>query len=246
MVASTLRARLGAASIALAAGLVAAAAGAQPLPRPAPPPDPVVVLPARADPVTFDVGVRIGGAGRIGEAPAFSVTSRGAFVLGVGVAVAPSPRFSVGLAYEHSGLGSEQGAGELGVLYLDRTMDSLWATLRLSLLRVDGFSLGITLGPGLVWQSVDAAGVTYDGTTSFQPTPFRCSATDSAGFGLRAGLGAEVHLSDGFVLSVDAVADELRLGSDSIGTCAPGAGSTALFGARAGLAYRFDVSRYLR
>ena len=246
MVASTLPARLLAGSVAFAVGLGAAVAGAQPVPRPVAPPDPVVVLPAPADPVTVDVGVRIGGAGRIGDAPAFSITNRGAFMLGVGVAVAPSPRISIGLAYEHSGLGSEHGAGDLGVVDVDRTTDSLWATLRLSLVRVDGFSLGVTLGPGLVWQSVDATGITYDGATSWQPTPFRCTGTDSVGLGLRAGVGAEVALGSGFVLSVDATADELRLGDDAIGTCAPGAGSTALFGARAGLAYRFDVSRYLR
>ena len=96
-----------------------------------------------------------------------------------------------------------------------------------------------------MWQHVEANVIAYGGTAGI-PDVFRCEDTAGAGLGLRAGIGAEVRLGEGFVLSVDAVADELRLSSDPIGTCAPGAGSTAMLGARAGLAYRFDVSRYLR
>ena len=53
-----------------------------------------------------------------------SVSSRTGFLIGVGVAVAPSPRFSVGLTYEHAELGSEHGAGDLGTVDVDRSLDA--------------------------------------------------------------------------------------------------------------------------
>jgi opacity protein-like surface antigen len=227
---------LAAASVLLAAG----GAGAQTGPG-----EPPVKLPAPPEPVMLDVGVRFGGAVRLGDAPAFSITQRGGAVLGVGVGVAPSPRWLVGVAYEHTDIGTERGDGDLASVDLSRSLDSVWATVRLNLYQTEHFAIGVSIGPGLVWQHVDANVIVYGGTAGI-PDVFRCEDTAGVGLGLRAGVGAEARLGEGFVLSLDAVADELRLSSDAIGTCAPGAGSTALLGARAGLGWRFDVSRYLR
>ncbi len=217
---------------------------AQPVPGVPPPPEPVV-LPSPPDPVTLDVGVRLGGAFRSGSAPAFSVGTRTGFMMGAGVAIAPSPRFAIGVAYERSGLGSEHGQGDLGIVDVERSLDSLWATLRLSLVRFERVSIGVTLGPGLVWQHAQANVLLYGGTAG-RPDVYTCADSGGPGLGLRAGVGAEVRLAGGFYFSLDATADELRLSSDPLGTCAPGAGSTALFGVRGGLSYRFDLTRNLR
>jgi hypothetical protein len=190
-----------------------------------------------------ELGLRFGGAIRIGDAPSFAITGRSGTMVGAGIGIAPSPLFAIGLAYEHTSLGSEQGAGDLGIVELTRSLDSLWATLRLSLYHGDWVGLGITLGPGFVWQNVDASAIVLSNT---QTTSFACSDTGGPALGLRAGLGAEVYLGHGFVFSLDAVIDELRLSSDAVGTCAPGAGSTAVFGVRGGFAYRLDVSRQTR
>ncbi len=113
--------------------------------------------PPSTDPVTAEIGVHLGGAYRLGEAPAFGIVNRGGAVAGAGVAVAPSPRFSFGLAYEHVGLGNEHGAGGLAVVDLRRTIAGVWATVRLTILRVDWFALGWSpSAPGLAWQHVDA------------------------------------------------------------------------------------------
>jgi hypothetical protein len=237
--------RLAAAALSVALGLVASTGRAQPVPFTPLPADPPIVLPPRPDPVLFELGVRLGGLVRIGDAPSFSIDSRTGFLLGVGVSIAPSPRFSIGLTYEHAELGSEHGEGDLGTVDVDRSLDSLWATLRLNLFRVDGFALAVVLGPGLVWQHEDANAFAFDGT-DWRPDAFRCTATDGPGLGLRAGLGAELHLGGGFVLNLDGTIDELRLSSDALDTCAPGAGSTAVVGVRGGFSYRVDVSRYVR
>ncbi len=238
-------ARHAVAALSLAAGLAASGVRAEPSPASSLPPEPPITLRPRPDPVLLELGVRLGGGFRLGDAPSFSVASRTGFVVGVGVAVVPSPRFSLGLWYEHSELGTEHGEGDLGTVDVDRSTDSLWAMLRLNLFRIDGFALALMLGPGLVWQHEDTNAFAFDGT-DWRPDAFRCSATDGPGLGLRAGLGAELHLGGGFVLNLDGTADELRLSSDALGTCAPGAGSTAVIGVRGGLSYRLDVSRYVR
>jgi hypothetical protein len=197
------------------------------------------------DPVTLEVGLRLGGSYRLGDAPAFSVTGRGAPLLGVGLAVAPSTRFSIGLAYEHAGIGTEHGEGDLGVVDVGRSTDALWGTVRITLFHNDWISLGITLGPGLVWQSVVADVIAYGGA-AFQPDVYRCNETGGPGLGLRGAVGVEVRPGGGFFFALDALLDELRLGDSPLGTCAPGAGSTALLGARGSFGYRFDVSRFVR
>jgi hypothetical protein len=212
--------------------------------------EPPIVLPAPADPINLDVGVRLGGSFRIGDAANFPISSRTGALFGLGVALAPSPRFSVGLAYEHGELGTEHGDGDLGIVDVDRSTDSLWATVRLTLFRVDPLAVVVTLGPGLVWQHEDADILALDPNFGV-PSAFRCTATDGPSLGLRAGLGADVHLGGGFYFNLDTVVDEMRLtsgtlASDTLGTCAPGAGSTTVFGVRGGLSYRFDVSRYAR
>jgi hypothetical protein len=212
---------------------------------PATPASPAIVLPPPPEPILFDVGVRVGGSGRLGDSSSLPIASRGGATVAVGVAIAPSPRYAVGIAYEHGELGTEHGEGDAAILDLDRSMDSLWASVRVSLFRNDRFMLGVLLGPGLVWQHVHASAIVFGGTEG-RPDTFACTETSGPGLGLRAGVGAEVKLGGGFFFSLDALIDELRLASDLLGTCAPGAGSTAVLGARAGFAYRFDVSRIVR
>jgi hypothetical protein len=233
--------RLAAGLLALAAGLASPPAGALPPPSSVTEP---MGPPPKPDPITFDVGVRIGGAGRVGSSSSLPITNRGGEMFGVGVALAPSPRFSVGLSYEHSGLGSERGVGDVADVAVDRSLDALWATLRLGVLKLDGFDLGVTLGPGLAWQHASADVIVFDPTGA--PTTFRCSDSGSASLSLRLGLGVAARIAEHVWFTADATFDNLHLSSDPLGTCAPGAGSASLLGLRAGFAYRADVSRFTR
>ncbi len=197
------------------------------------------------DPITLDVGVRLGGAYRFGDGPAFPITGRSGAIVGAGITLAPSSRWAVALAYERSGLGDEHATGELGDVAVSRTIDAVWASLRLTLFRFDPVAITLTLGPGLAWQHADADVIAFQ--TGTRPDVFRCQESGGPGLGLRAGIGAEVRLGGSVFLSADAVLDNLRLSSDPLGDCAvPGAGSVTLFGGRAAISYRFDVSRYTR
>ncbi len=194
--------------------------------------------------------MRLGGSFRVGAAANYPVASSTGAQFGVSAAVAPSPRVAVGLAFEHGELGTEHAEGSLGTVDVDRSLNGLWATVRLTLLRIDPVTLAITLGPGLVWQQEDASIVALD--TNFGPLrAYRCTAWDGPSLGLRAGLGADIHLGGRFYFNLDTVIDELRLsggtlGSDDLGTCALGAGSTTVAGVRGGFSYRLDVSRFAR
>ena len=55
-----------------------------------------------------------------------------------------------------------------------------------------------------------------------------------------------MNLGGGVFFNLDGVIDELCLSADPLGTCAPGAGSTALLGVRGGFTYKVDVTRYVR
>jgi hypothetical protein len=233
--------RLAGAAIALAAGLGSPPAGALPPPASVTAP---VTPPAKPDPITLDLGPRIGGAGRLGSSASLPITNRGGEIFGVGVALAPSPRFTVGLSYEHSGLGGERGVGDVADIAVGRSLDALWATLRLDVLKLDGFDLGVTVGPGIAWQHASADVIVFDPTGV--PSTFLCSDSGSASLGLRAGLGIAARITEHVWFTADAVFDNLHLSSDPLGSCALGAGTVSLLGLRAGFVYRLDVSRFVR
>jgi hypothetical protein len=218
-----------------------------------PPPDPGKLDEATTNPLpqapktpaTVDLGLRLGGGLRLGSGSSLPITDRGSAMIGASVAFAPSPSYTFGLAYEHSSLGHEGGSGDAADIELARSIDAVWATLRLNLVHTDGFAFAAVIGPGLVWQHVDASVIVLDPGGS-GPTVFRCTDSDSVGFGLRAGLGIEAQLSEHAWFTTDALIDNLRLSSDPIGSCAGGAGSVPLLGLRVGIVYKIDVSRSVR
>lgn len=197
------------------------------------------------DPVRVDLGLHLGGVYRAGDAPAFPITDRAGASFGVSAFVAPSRRFSFGLAFEHAGLGSEKAEGELGSLTITRDLNLLWAGLRMHVITTDAVRIGLLIGPGLAWQGVDAGGLLTPGI-GVLPSAYSCSAGDSANLALRAGLGARFMLGSGFSFLVDASFDNVRLASDVIGDCAPGAGTVSLIGARVGFGYELDVTSFVR
>ena len=212
------------------------------------PPLPADIAPpstAPADPITLDFGPQAGFGYRFSGSAGFPIGNRSGGVLGGSIAVSPSRSYSVALRYEHSALGSEHGAGDVAHVDLTRSLDVVWASLRLAFLRTDRFLVLAQLGPGLAFQHVDASALVYRGAGR-APAPFSCGETAGPDLGLRAGLGLEARLNRSLWVSLDTVVDNLRLSSDPLGTCAPGAGSVALVGLRLGFTYRLDVSRFLR
>jgi len=196
-------------------------------------------------PVLIDVGLHLGGVHRIGDAPAFPITGRAGVSFGVSADVSPSARYSIGLAFEHAGLGSERAEGDFGSVDVARDLNVLWAGLRVYLLHTETVSLGVLIGPGLAWQGVSANGLLTPGI-GVLPSAFACAAGDSANLALRAGLGARFALGSGISFLADASVDNVRLTSEVLGDCAPGAGTVTLIGARVGFAYQFDVTSYVR
>ena len=200
---------------------------------------------APPEPVGIDLGLHLGGVYRAGDAPAFPITDRAGVSFGVSAFVAPSRRFSFGLAFEHAGLGGEQAEGELGKLTITRDLNVLWAGLRVFMINTQVVRVGLLIGPGLAWQGVRADGLLTPGI-GVLPSVYSCSAGDSANLALRAGLGAQIALGSGFSFLADASFDNVRLASDVIGDCAPGAGTVSLIGARVGFGYQLDVTSYVR
>ncbi len=198
-------------------------------------------------PVPLDVAARLGASVRLGDAPNFPIDTRAGASVGLSIFAAPSPRFSLGLSYEHTELGSERGGrSDAERIEVGRTMEALLAGLRLHLWNGELVRLWAMIGPGLAWQRASAGGFVSAGFGR-RPIGLRCSATGGPDLALRAGVGAEFELGSGLWFVADAVLDNARLSSDAVDDCVLGAGAVTLFGMRAGFAYRFDdVGRYLR
>jgi hypothetical protein len=179
----------------------------------------------------------------VGEAPAFALAERGGLALAVAAFVSRSPHFSLGLSYEHVGLGRERG-GDADPDWVDvaRALDALWASVEAHLASAPRVRLSLLIGVGLVWQHADVSAVLSQGVG--RPLlPIQCSGSDAANFGFRAGLGAEFVIGNGVSFVADALVDNIRLSTDPLDGCVLGAGTTTLLSARAGFAYRFDPIR---
>jgi hypothetical protein len=200
---------------------------------------------APPEPVLIDLGLHLGGVHRAGDSASFPITERGGVSFGASAFVAPSRRFSFGLAFEHAGLGSEKAEGELGSLTITRDLNVLWAGLRANLISNEVLRFGVLIGPGLAWQGVRADGLLTPGI-GVSPSAYSCAGGDSANLALRAGIGAQIALGSGFSFLADASFDNVRLTSDILGDCAPGAGTVSLIGGRVGFGYQLDVTSYVR
>jgi hypothetical protein len=231
-------------TMAVAVALLAGEARAQGVPPPLPQPAPLV-LPPPPDPVFLDLGLRVGGALRIGSSSSVPVATRNGGMMGIAASIAPSRRISIGVSYEHAGIGTERGTGDASSADIARSLDEIFATLRLAFFDDGVASFGFLVGPGLAWQHAHVDGVLF-GATPAASTPFSCTENGGPDVGVRLGVGTQVKLGRRFVLGIDAVFDALHLSSDPLGTCIPGAGSMVVFGGRATAAYRFDVSRGVR
>lgn len=196
---------------------------------------------AQVAPIGVELGGQIGAGVRLGDGPHYAVVERAGLTFGAGGFVTLEPAFSLGLGIEHTDLGRERSAASgIGAVEVIRDLNAVWATIRLNLVRAEAGELSIGFGPGLAWQSADAAGVA---TPVLAPRPFTCSGSDAADLALRVGLGGALALGGGLWLQGGAGFDNVRLSSELMDGCVFGAGSVALFQVRAGLSYRFEVPR---
>jgi hypothetical protein len=228
------------AAAALLVTLAARTAAAEP-----PPPERASALPPPPDPIGVEGGAHVGFVYRIGDGPSFPVDGRAGGTFGLTAAVSPWKRATVGLGWEHTTIGSERGQGELADVAVSRSLDVFWASVKLFVVRTDGFGFFVELGPGLAIQHASADVLVYP-QPGMQLTAYQCSASGGPGIALRAGLGVEARIVGGLWFSAGGVFDHVQASSGPLDDCVPGAGSLALVGGRLGLAYRHDVTRWLR
>lgn len=222
-------------------------------PRGLPPPQsvaPALAPPEKNWPITLDLGAFVGASVRLGSAPSLRITDRSGLLAGAGLVLAPSRLFSVGLAYEHLDLGAERlGQSEIGSASVERDAHALFADLRVYPYRGGALSVFAGVGVGLAWQGADASRVEEALTQSGASVGVdivQCSVREGASVALRGGAGVEVPFGAGLVFVSDVSFENARLSGELLDGCVSGAGTTALFALRVGLAYRLDMSRLFR
>lgn len=196
--------------------------------------------------ITLDFSASLGPSVRLGSAPSLVITDRTGLLAGGGVALAPSRTFSIDLEYEHLNLGAERLAGS-GVqsAAVERDAHAAWADLRVYLRRSEALSIFAGVGLGLAWQRAHASLVIEaleSGGAARSVELVLCDASAPASVGLRANVGVEVPIGGPWMLVGAASLENARLSGELLDRCVSGAGATSLFAARAGLAYRLDVS----
>lgn len=184
----------------------------------------------------------VGGAVRLDDAPLLDITSRTGVNYALGFSYVFQP-ISIGLSYEHASVGSESsGLGPYGFVSIDRSLDTLWAQIRM---RFSGPTWGtpfLGVGAGAVFQQARVSGIALFDQGVLGGRAFGCSAQDSMNLALRISGGVDIPLNSKLGLVVDGAFDAYRLSSDIIDYCAPGAGGTNAFLVRAGIVYRYDLT----
>jgi OmpA-OmpF porin, OOP family len=213
----------------------AAPAPAQPAPPPAPPASPPPDRPLF--PFRFDVDLYAGLTYRLGSNEN-DVVQRGGGLLGLSaLAGPPAGLWSAGLGYERSFFGRERIETEDGrFTEIGRGLDALWFLGRVYPYQTDDLVVYATLGLAPAWQRVSASGSTLvnDGSGVIRPRSVSCSASDSAGLGLRLGAGAQLAINEYLGFDASLGVDHLRLADTSLDGCAAGMGSDTFLAARFG------------
>ena len=179
-----------------------------------------------------------GGLGaRVDDPPLFEPSSRAIPTVEGGLDLFLSRRLSLGLHYARLALASEDsGILVNGRVRIQRSVDALWFGLRADPLRSEVAAGYLRIGAALAWQHLDVAGAAWSPVTPAIQQPISCGGT-ALGFGIRAAVGADVILHHELRFLAEVGADNLRLTSDLVGGCGPGAGTATVVGLRAGFAY---------
>jgi hypothetical protein len=211
---------------------------------------PALAPPEKKWPITLDLGAFVGASVRLGSAPSLRITDRSGLLAGAGLVLAPSRLFSIGLAYEHLNLGDERlGQSDIGSASVERDAHALFMDLRVYPYRGEAASVFAGLGVGLAWQGAEATRVEEaltESGASVGANIVLCSVRESASVALRGGAGVEVPFGAGLVFVSDVSFENARLSGELLDRCISGAGTTALFAFRVGLAYRLDMTRLFR
>jgi OOP family OmpA-OmpF porin len=212
------------ATLAAAVSLASAPAAAQQAPPP----------PKVDEPIRFNFDLYAGLLYRVGDLTTSDTSkpidlARGGGLVGLDAFILPKRAFGVGVGYERAFFGRERADfGNGAFTEQSRSWDALWLLGRVYPWQNDDVAIFVQLGLGPVWQHVGASGTTLvtngSGVTSIDA--YSCTGNDSAGFGLRGGLGVDVGISSLIALTGQLGADHVRGSSASLDSCAVGAGSS--------------------
>jgi OOP family OmpA-OmpF porin len=193
------------------------------------------------DPWRWTIDLHAGLTYRLGEAE--DSEARGGGLVGGDVLVGPRKWFALGLGYERGFLGRDDGGDVTDdALRLGRSTDALWFLGRIYPYETEDFALFVELGAAPVWQHISLAGSSRRDDRAGSPVEtFSCSGDDGAKLGLRAGLGAELPVTNVVILYSSVGADHLRLTEGPIDGCGEaqgvgGIGPTTFLAGRLGFA----------
>ena len=203
--------------------------------------------PGGADPVLLELAAHAGFSLRADDGAFYSMPQRAGFAVGGSAFVWTGRWLAFGADYMHADLDRvESPVGSASSVAMDHSAHTLLLEAKAIPLRFStSTSLLLTIGGGLAWQSVSTR-ASVPPTLGSQGGSFSCSASGSAEFAFRVGLGVKARLSRAASLLVAGELLGYRLSGDLLDDCGFGAGTAQTVMIRAGVAYDLDISRLVR
>lgn len=202
--------------------------------------------PDARDPVLLELGVHAGASIRGDDGGFTWMTRRAGFATGASAFVFPTRFLAFGLDYMHADLDTvATPPGAAANVAMDHSAHSLMFEAKVLPFHFTSTSIFLAIGGGLAWQSVTTRATLppVDGDTGGS---FTCSASGSADFAFRVGLGVKARVTRAASLLFAGDFVGYRLSGDQLGECGFGAGTAQTLMVRAGLTYDIDISRVVR
>ena len=191
---------------------------------------------------TLGIEANVGVNGRLGSGnEGFDTEDPAGVAYALGAWFAPNRVYSVGLAYQRTGLGSGQTEPVAPSVTAQYDLNTIWLGGRAYPLRNDHVGMFLQIMVGGSWQEVRASGTRATAEFGTPAETFSCSVSDGPGLSLSGGIGLDVDIDRHLAFVASAEGGGHQQSGELVDGCTLGVGSVATVLGRIGFMYRFDL-----
>jgi hypothetical protein len=203
---------------------------------------PEVKKPTAPPEMTLGIEADVGINGRLGSGnEGFDTEDPAGVAYALGAWFAPDRVYSVGLAYQRTGLGSGQTEPVAPSVTAQYDLNTIWLGGRAYPLRNDHVGMFLQIMVGGSWQEVRASGTRATAEFVTPAETFSCSVSDGPGLSLSGGIGLDVDIDRHLAFVASAEGGGHQQSGELVDGCTLGVGSVTTVLGRIGFMYRFDL-----
>jgi len=203
---------------------------------------PEVQKPTAPPETTLGIEADVGMNGRLGSGnEGFDTEDPAGIAYALGAWLAPDRVYSVGLAYQRTGLGSGQTEPVAPSVTAQYDLNTIWLGGRAYPLRNDHVGMFLQIMVGGSWQDIHASGTRATAEFGTPAETFSCSVSDGPGLSLSGGIGVDVDIDSRLAFVASAEGGGHQQSGELVDGCTLGVGSVTTVSGRIGFMYRFDL-----